>query len=97
MRLRLNAAENSSLPIQDLAVSTSFNEAAAERRGKHELGQHLAVGLVASMRPRLNAAENPDGKYKIGVMADASMRPRLNAAENSNPSTAVRTGSTLLQ
>ena len=36
----------------------------------------------ASMRPRLNAAENFQKRYDVVGINIASMRPRLNAAEN---------------
>jgi len=38
---------------------------------------------LASMRPRLFAAENVDMPLPAAALTDASMRPRLFAAENS--------------
>ena len=58
MRPRLNAAENAMLAGIKGHGSTRFNEAAAKRRGKRKHICIAGVDFVASMRPRLNAAEN---------------------------------------
>ena len=60
-----------------------FNEAAARCRGKRALaGNTEANALVASMRPRPDAAENLGQGAAETPESPASMRPRPDAAEN---------------
>ena len=51
------------------------------RKTPHEVQRGLAL-LVASMRPRPDAAENVQERLHPGVRYAASMRPRPDAAEN---------------
>ena len=60
----------------------SFNEAAADCRGKRASHDYRCAMLLASMRPRLIAAENRDILEDLKRDFFASMRPRLIAAEN---------------
>ena len=59
-----------------------FNEAAARCRGKRSVPVSASGGLLASMRPRPDAAENPGSPRRPPVRRAASMRPRPDAAEN---------------
>ena len=60
----------------------SFNEAAARCRGKLFRGRERGGRVSASMRPRPDAAENPEPPQEAGELVAASMRPRPDAAEN---------------
>ena len=60
-----------------------FNEAAARCRGKrHDAGGSERETDDTSMRPRLDAAENPREAEAEADDEATSMRPRLDAAEN---------------
>ena len=60
-----------------------FNEAAARCRGKPFGWRATAeAAAAASMRPRPDAAENPEGRGARDQPVQASMRPRPDAAEN---------------
>ena len=66
-----------------LVASACFNEAAARCRGKHARdGLVVSALTLASMRPRPDAAENPDAAGRTPPPRPASMRPRPDAAEN---------------
>ena len=75
-------AENDRSPDRLATTRHSFNEAAADDRGKPVLIVDTNHPIVASMRPRPMTAENPvsdGGKHPI---LPASMRPRPMTAEN---------------
>ena len=84
MRPRRLAAENPSLLRLAIPRSSSFNEAAATRRGKPRSSAAFThSGASASMRPRRLAAENKIvAADNEAVSGKASMRPRRLAAEN---------------
>ena len=68
------------------AADTRFNEAAARCRGKPLTRDTFGcVVFQASMRPRPDAAENPDAEDDERGADPASMRPRPDAAENRAP------------
>ena len=87
MRPRRIAAENFSIGGDASHDLSSFNEAAANRRGKQKNNNKNNLNALASMRPRRIAAEN-DSKIARGLEGwQASMRPRRIAAENQVPLT----------
>ena len=72
----------------DLRLGQGFNEAAARCRGKREDSEARKVrDVLASMRPRPDAAENARQRAHGPGRRTASMRPRPDAAENSDTST----------
>src|SRR5574340_677658 len=83
MRPRLFAAEDSLPEFGLLTGGISFNEAAAFRRGRYQVENIYLPAPVASMRPRLFAAEDWDARRAVEARRGAaSMRPRLFAAED---------------
>ncbi len=60
MRPRLRAAENAGIRSGFHTTTSRFNEAAAESRGKPGMEFAREPEPVASMRPRLRAAENEE-------------------------------------
>ena len=82
MRPPLNAGENCRACGVVRGLRRRFNEAPAERGGKHPRRIYSAPPAVASMRPPLNAGENGRQYDLLPIDAVASMRPPLNAGEN---------------
>ena len=72
---------NLRVDARDLVRHAGFNEAAAIRRGNLARRGGARAAVLASMRPRLFAAEIPTSPRESTVRKYASMRPRLFAAE----------------
>ncbi len=62
------------------AENWNLNSATAQRRGEHEWPQCVCVQERASIRPRLNAVENPNSQSWL-----ARPRPRLQFGHGSTP------------
>ena len=76
-------AENGSTGRRARRWSWSFNEAAADDRGKLAADlDRAAKGVGASMRPRPMTAENRPHRHQRADRRRASMRPRPMTAEN---------------
>ena len=69
MRPPLNAGENQELGCFRHTARSGFNEAPAERGGKHEDHAMRITLRPASMRPPLNAGENvPDADFDLALI-----------------------------
>ena len=82
MRPRLIAAENLAWSPTSRRGTNSFNEAAAHRRGKHEMGAAKHGGLGGFNEAAAHRRGKRSGRLMTDEEKKASMRPRLIAAEN---------------